>query len=565
MPAPRVCSYIRMSTVDQADSPARQRDSITRYAASRGYVVTREYSDLGVSGWRDDRPGFRQLIGDATARQWDVILVDEPSRLSRSEPMALIAETIYPLQKAGVAVEAVSTGPTNWNDLVGLILTVVNADKSSAEVKALSRRVLGGLKRSAAAGGKMGSVPTGYIAVIDPETKLPRLVLDRPELVQAIRWAFETYAAGQVGLTTISSKLADRGILNPKTGKPYSQPGLSYMMRNPVYAGDLVWNRKTSGRFHRLADGQPTVKTQTGTRFNDRENWVLVRDGAPAIVSREVFQAVQERLKGNKTWTTPHRDGGDFRLTKLLVCGRCGAFLYGSHQKEKGGIVYRCSRYAQRRLMGCDSNTVRERPLLKAIGKKLAAEFVNPDTIAMLRAEVARQEQQLTDPLTRETLAKRLEDLDKQISRGEERLLMLPPDVLAGAVEGVRKLKAEREGVKAELAKIDAQTRPTLDLERAIDEITGRIHRLVEILDTGSPADVRAVLQSLVSKVVLHFDRTPAKREGGRTRIVFRGGDIYMIRPDGEPDLERTAESTSQELPTSWPGGRGSPSSAGSR
>ncbi|QDU24041.1 recombinase family protein [Urbifossiella limnaea] len=564
MTTPRVCSYIRMSTERQDASPDRQRAAIEKYAAGRGYVVTREYSDLGVSGWKDDRPGFRQLITDATSGQWDVILVDEPSRLSRSEPLALIAQTIYPLQQAGVSVEAVSTGPTNWNDLVGLILTVVNADKSSAEVKALSRRVLGGLRQSAAAGGKVGSIPSGYVAVTDPETKQPRLALGSPEVVEAIRWAFENYAAGQVGLTTIAAKLADRGVMSPKTGKPYSQAGLSYMLRNPVYAGDLVWNRKTSGRFHRLAGGQPTVKTQKGTRFNAREDWVLVRDGAPAIVSRDVFQAVQERLKGNKTWTTPHRDGGDFRLTKLLICGRCGSFLYGSHQKEKGGIVYRCSRYAQRRLMGCDSNTVREKPLLQAIGKKLAAEFVHPDTIAMLRAEVARQEQTLHDPLTRETLAKRLADLDGQISRGEERLLELPTDVLAGAVEGVRKLKVEREGVKAELVRIDAQARPTLDLERAIDEITGRIHRLVDILDTGSPADVRAVLQSLVSKVVLHFDRTPAKREGGRTRIVFRGGDIHMIRPDGEPDLNRNADSISQEPPTSWPGGPSSPSSAGS-
>src|SRR5262245_33121596 len=120
--ATRVVSYVRMSTADQADSPARQRAGIGAYARTRGYAITREYTDLGISGWKDDRPGFRQLLADATAGKFDIILVDEPSRLSRSDPLALIATTIYPLQQAGVSVEAVSTGPVAWDDLAGLIL-----------------------------------------------------------------------------------------------------------------------------------------------------------------------------------------------------------------------------------------------------------------------------------------------------------------------------------------------------------------------------------------------------------------------------------------------------------
>ncbi len=541
MPAPRVCSYVRMSTADQADSPARQRDGIARYAANRGYVVSHEFSDLGISGWRDDRPGFRQLLAAAAAGQWDIILVDEPSRLSREDPLDMMALTIRPLREASVAVETVATGPMNWNDLGGMLITVVHADKSSAEVKALSRRVLGGMKQSAAAGAKVGSVPVGYVAVTDPDTKQPKLALGDPAVVAALRWAFETYAAGQMGLTTLAIKLAERGVVSRKTGKALAQTGLGYVMRNPVYCGDLTWNRMTRGRFHRLKDGQPEAKSRKTDRRNSREDWILIRDGAPAIVSRDVFEKVQERLSQNKTWTTPHRDGGEFRLSKLLVCGRCGARFYGTHLRR--GIVYRCSGYAQRRQLVCDSNTVPEASLLRAIGRTLTAQFVNPDTIAMLRAEVARQEQQLSDPLTRETLAKRHADLDGKIGRGEARLLELPPDVLAGAVEAVRKLKVERDGVKAELAKIDAQTRPTLDLERAIDEITGRVQRLTELLDTGSPADVRAVLQSLVSRVVLYFDRQPPKREGGRVRNTFRGGDIHLIPLD--EGSAQTADSSS--------------------
>lgn len=532
---PRVVSYVRMSTADQADSPARQRTGIAQYARSRGYTVAKEYTDLGISGWKDDRPGFRQLLADATSGKIDVILVDEPSRLSRSDPIALIAQTIYPLQQAGVTVEAVATGAVAWNDLAGLILTVVHADKSSAEVKNLSRRVLGGMKQAAESGGWIGSTPLGYVRVTDGETKKTRLELGDAKVVAALKWGFETYGAGTMGLVRIAAGMADRGLTSAKTRKPLSQAGLSYLFKNPAYVGDMAWNRKTSGRFHRLASGRPQAKPKGGTERNPEADWVLIRDAHPPIVSREVFEAVQRRLSGNRGWTTPIPGGGDFKLSKLLVCGRCGTFMYGTHQYKT--IVYRCGKYAQRGLKGCDANTIHEAPLLRAIAEKLQAAMINPDTVAALRAEVARQETEMYDPATRASLEQRLTELDGRITRGEARLLEIPGDMLAGAVEAVRGLKAERDGVKAELAKIDARMQPSRDLERAINEITGRVHRMREVMEKGDPADVRAVLRSVITKVVLHFDRTPPKSERGRTRIVFREGHIYLAPPESSDSI----------------------------
>lgn len=552
----RVVTYIRMSTADQADSPARQRDGIAQYARSRGYTVAKEYSDLGVSGWKDDRPGFRDLLADAVAKKFDAILVDEPSRLSRSDPLELIAKTIYPLQQAGVVVEAVSTGAVAWNDLAGLILTVVHADRSSAEVKNLSRRVLGTLKLTAEAGEWVGSVPLGYVRVVDSETKKVRLALGDATIVAALKWGFETYAAGTMGLVRIAAGMADRGLKSAKTNKPLSQAGLSYLFKNPAYVGDMAWNRKTSGRYHKLSGGTVQAKSKRETKQNPKADWVVLRDAHPAIVSREVFEAVQQRLTGNKGWTTPIPGGGDFKLTKLLVCARCNAFMYGSHQYKT--VVYRCGTYAQRGTKGCDANTIHEAPLLRAIAEKLQGALINPELIAALRAEVARKEAAMYDPTNRAGLEQRLTELNERITRDEARLLELPSDVVSGAVATIRERKAERDGVKAELEKIEAQTRPSLDLERAIDEITGRVHRMREVMEKGKPADVRAVLRSIVTKVVLHFDRTPPKSEKGRTRIAFRKGEIYITPPESSDSIEQGRRASSLA-------DRGCRSSAGSR
>jgi DNA invertase Pin-like site-specific DNA recombinase len=138
-----------MSTPKQEDSPERQIAQVESHAKLRGYSVSEVYCDLGIAGDDSERPSFLRLLADAMGRKFDVILIDEPSRLSRTKPSRFIAEVIYPLEKAGVIVESVSAGQLRWDDIGGLIMTAVHADRSSSEVKNLSRRVLDGMAKSA--------------------------------------------------------------------------------------------------------------------------------------------------------------------------------------------------------------------------------------------------------------------------------------------------------------------------------------------------------------------------------------------------------------------------------
>jgi hypothetical protein len=64
-----------------------------------------------------------RLLADAKVGKFDVILIDEPSRLSRTKPSRFIAEVVYPLENVQVSVEAVSTGRLCWDDIGGLITT----------------------------------------------------------------------------------------------------------------------------------------------------------------------------------------------------------------------------------------------------------------------------------------------------------------------------------------------------------------------------------------------------------------------------------------------------------
>lgn len=54
-----------------------------RYVHERGWNLALTYCDDGVSGTTFDRPGFNQLIADATAGKINLVLCKDLSRLGR--------------------------------------------------------------------------------------------------------------------------------------------------------------------------------------------------------------------------------------------------------------------------------------------------------------------------------------------------------------------------------------------------------------------------------------------------------------------------------------------------
>src|SRR5262249_31451932 len=141
----------------------------------RGYDLLREYVDEGLAGdLFDRRPDFQNMLKDAQAHEFEYIVVDEPSRLSRQDPVEFIEKVVAPLRRAGVRVDCVSSGLMDYSSLAGVILTTVAADKSSGESKNLSRRVLSRIADKARQGIWVGGiVPYGLRAVPDgPYRKL---------------------------------------------------------------------------------------------------------------------------------------------------------------------------------------------------------------------------------------------------------------------------------------------------------------------------------------------------------------------------------------------------------
>jgi hypothetical protein len=79
----RVALYARVSTLNGQD-PEMQLSELREYVSRRGWTITSEYVDQGVSGSKESRPQLNQLMADAHRRKFDAVLVWKIDRSGRS-------------------------------------------------------------------------------------------------------------------------------------------------------------------------------------------------------------------------------------------------------------------------------------------------------------------------------------------------------------------------------------------------------------------------------------------------------------------------------------------------
>src|SRR5215470_17771677 len=80
----KIAIYARVSTADKGQDPEMQLRELREYCERRGWTVSAEYVDVGVSGSKDSRPQLNRLMADAKRRKLDTVLVWKLDRFGRS-------------------------------------------------------------------------------------------------------------------------------------------------------------------------------------------------------------------------------------------------------------------------------------------------------------------------------------------------------------------------------------------------------------------------------------------------------------------------------------------------
>ena len=255
--------YGRLSTTDKQDpalSFPSQRKACEKQVAELGGKISRDFSDQ-ESGSHDDRPGWSALTQEARDREgrsFDAVVIYSTSRLARDVYLA----SLYHRELGAVGVPIhYATGGGDADTPEGKIFLVIQQAFDQFERDKLSRETKRGMREASEQGFRAGGrAPYGYqrrLHDLDPDhlgdRDKSRVTLEAvPEEAEVVAKIFELFTAEKLSPKAIAERLNQPGGPPPPShvdsarnvrGK-WAGSTIRAMLRNPVYTGKIVWNRR---------------------------------------------------------------------------------------------------------------------------------------------------------------------------------------------------------------------------------------------------------------------------------------------------------------------------------
>ncbi len=160
-----VALYARVSTNQQ--DPDVQLRELRALAAARGWTISKEYVDAGISGATTSRPELSRLLADAHKGCFAGILVWRLDRLGRS--LRHLVTVVEDLLARGIEVISATEPHMDSTTPTGRLLRNIFASVAEYEREMIRERVTAGLRKAKASGKHIGR----------PRTVLNRLRIEQ--------------------------------------------------------------------------------------------------------------------------------------------------------------------------------------------------------------------------------------------------------------------------------------------------------------------------------------------------------------------------------------------------
>lgn len=341
----QVAIYCRLSEEDRnkpsatedSNSIQNQKSMLVQYATEQSWDIYRIYSDDDYTGSDRNRPEFKQLLLDAEARKFSIILCKNQSRFTRElELVEKYIHGLFPLWGIRFIsivdnADTANKGNKKSRQINGLVNEWYLEDMSENIRSVLTNRRQNGFHIGAFAlyGYKKDPVQKG------------RLIID-DEAAAVVREVFALFAQGY-GKTAIARMLNDRGIPNPTEykrlhGLRYRQPdrknstlwkysAIADMLRNEMYIGNMV-----QGKY-----GSISYKSKIN-KPRPKALWYRVEQTHEPIIDHNLWERVQELQQRR---TRPFVVGTIGLFAQKVRCAHCGYTMRSS--KNRGRHYLTCS------------------------------------------------------------------------------------------------------------------------------------------------------------------------------------------------------------------------------
>jgi site-specific DNA recombinase len=552
----RAAAYARVSSDGQVEGNtiASQLEALAQRISGDGLELDPElrFVDDGYSGSTLVRPALERLRDQAAAGGFDRLYVHSPDRIARSYvyQMLLVDE----LRRCGVELVFLNheIGKTPEDHLL-LQMQGMMAEYERAKILERVRR---GKLHSARAGrvSAVGKAPYGYRYVSKAEGGGTARWEVHPEEAAVVELMFRWMGLEGCSLAEISRRLKQRGVRTQLGRETWLSRTIWGMLKNEAYKGATRFGktcsaeRRTRLRPHRGRPEHPRrARSVLNTPVEDQ-----VPIPVPALVSEDLFDAVQERLLENKKRNRRPPQGVRYLLQGLAVCKRCGYAYCGQSmthaRKGRGKRSYQYYFCTGSMFGRCD----RERVCWnKSVRMELLDAAVWEDVRGLL-AEPSRVEAEYQRRLEGRgpESGPRGESLDKMIRAAKRRITRLIDAYEDGLME---KAEFEPRIVRARdrLSQLETESRAEEDRQAAeqelrlvIGQLEGFAQRVREGLGEAEWGTRREVIRALVKRVEI---------DESEVRVV------YKVRPcpfaEG-PERGRFQDRVRRSGARSWRPGR---------
>lgn len=566
-PGTRVGIYARFSTNNQTyESIVRQVDAARKFAEARGWTVVGIWEDCERSGTTFiGRDGFFQMMASADRGDFQVLLVEDLSRLSRKSGDT---HTLFDdLNDLDISICTVAGGR-----LVEDVDVMVGAYKNSKDVAEAAYRTRGGQALVVESGRSAGSIPFGYRKIHRPDGKNGFREID-PVNGEIARRVFEDTANG-LSPKEICAALTKEGHLGPngKGWRPGALVGGKQLgggiLRNRIYIGEINWGRTE----RKKRKGKITYKPAALSKR------IKTVDPALAIVEPELFDCVQ-RILESKNGQFFSQKKATYVFSGKYRCGLCNETmivlsgkLACTGRKIKGTAcrnVVRVPREdAERAILGGLSMHLLQRefiePCVQAYrmeAERAAAAFssrhqANAGRLAEVAGQIEGLWPMINDPVTpafaKQALLSQLDTLEAQRQRLDFEVRQTPPAEHSGldAGEIVDRLKAMLDDIPQNLAGEERDAVIARDIVRSmVDTIvvlpdlttsdrrgSGKVHlrvdgSLTRLLDLANVPLERDIKRRSGPGTVLHVANIPYTFTTSFTYVSERLSGVLQVLP----------------------------------
>ena len=473
----RVAAYCRVSTGDeeQLTSYENQKAFYTeKIMKNPDWTMVDIFADEGITGTSTcRRKQFLRMIRQCRQGKIDMILAKSVSRFARNT-LDTISYT-RELRSLGIAV---IFEEQNINSIYpeSEFLIALHAAFAQSESESISANVRWGKRQSIKDGKVTFQYKTmlGYKKGVDGN---PEII---PEEAETVRRIFERYLAGK-SIQNIRQALEASGVRNAAGTTEWTTSNLRAILTNEKYCGDALLQKT----FIKDCISKKAI-LNTGQLPK-----VLIQDNHEAIVSREMFDAVQLEIArrraqdGRTRKSAPTGRGkfsGKYALSGLLFCAECGTayrrVVWTQHGEKRA--VWRCtSRLDYGKRYCLHSPTLDEGPLQQAILSAVNSAMSDHGTLTAQLIDAMEQE---LAPIPGESMS--LGDID----RAMEGLGQQFNDLLRKAADAnnADSYTAQFQSISTAMAEFKRRKAMILQIRQEQEQTNRRVQAVASVLKTAS-------------------------------------------------------------------------------